>query len=90
MLEDPQPGGSKRQVFSPPSVHEGILIKVIYYDNRIDLVRPYALDRLIAAGEIKKFFRSEGWVKLGVDPVRGYGGKYHGPERRRKNRHIAS
>ena len=31
-----------------------------------------------------KFFRSSGWVTIGVDPVRGNGGGYYkGPERRK-------
>jgi len=41
------------------------------------------LRRLIAEREIIAFKRSGGWVKFGVDPVRGDGGEaYDGPERR--------
>ena len=41
------------------------------------------LGRLIAEREILAFERSDGWVRIGVGPIRGEGGKsYDGPERR--------
>ena len=41
------------------------------------------LGRLIAEREILAFERSGRWVKIGVEPIRGDGGKtYDGPERR--------
>ena len=46
------------------------------------MVKPLFLDELIALGKIKKFLRSEGWVTIGIDPIRGTGGYYTGPDRR--------
>lgn len=58
-------------------------IRVIYHDGRRRDVEPFQLDKLISLGKIKKFLRSEGWVTVGVDPLRGKGGSYNGPERRK-------
>src|SRR3990170_7138213 len=60
-----------------------MLIKVEYSDNKHDMVNPFLLDELIASGKIKKFLRSEGWATIGIDPIRGTGGHYKGPERRK-------
>ncbi len=55
------------------------------YDNdTIDIVEPPFLDGLIASKKIKKFLRSEGWATVDTDPVRGTGGSYEGPDRRKK------
>jgi PAS domain S-box-containing protein len=62
-----------------------MLIKVLYQNNEYDVVNPLLLDKLIASGKIKKFLRSEGWATIGIDPIRGTGGYYGGPERRDKS-----
>jgi hypothetical protein len=63
-----------------------MLIKVMYQNNESDMVKPFLLDDLVASGKITKFFRSGGWVTIGVDPVRGNGGGYYkGPERRKNS-----
>ena len=55
------------------------------YDNdTIDVVDPSFLDGLIASRKIKKFLRSEGWATVDTDTVRGRGGSYEGPDRRKK------
>ena len=59
-----------------------MLIKVIYQNDKHDMVKPVMLDTLLFANKIKKFLRSEGWVTVGVDKIRGAGGYYEGPERR--------
>ncbi|MDY0267476.1 MAG: hypothetical protein RBR25_00145 [Trichloromonas sp.] len=61
-----------------------MLIRVIYSDGRHDLVKPFILDRLIDQKGIRSFKRSNGWVALGVDPVRTRRGDngYQGVERR--------
>jgi hypothetical protein len=61
-----------------------MLIRVQYPDNRFDMVQGFLLDSLIQARRISKFQRSEGWVTIGVDPVRGMNADapYKGPERR--------
>ena len=62
-----------------------MLIKVVYQNNESDMVKPFLLDDLVASGKVKKFFRSDGWVTIGVDPVRGNGGYHKGPERRKNS-----
>jgi PAS domain S-box-containing protein len=62
-----------------------MLIKVLYQNNEYNAVNPLLLDNLIASGKIKKFLRSEGWATIGIDPIRGTGGYYDGPERRNKS-----
>jgi hypothetical protein len=57
-------------------------IEVIYNNNKRGILKSYQLDKLIELGKIKKFRRSDGWVTVGVDPIRGNGGNYDGPERR--------
>ncbi len=61
-----------------------MIIRVMYSDDKYDMVKDYFLDALIASGRIKKFYRqSEGWVNVENTRVRGMGGAYNGPERRR-------
>jgi hypothetical protein len=59
-----------------------MFVRVIYNTGRHDEVKPFHLDKLISSGQIIKFLRSDGWVTLGVDPIRGTGGIYTGHERR--------
>lgn len=62
-----------------------MIIWVMYNNSKYDMIKDIYLDELIGQKRIEKFYRSDGWVKIGVDPVRGAGGSgYHGPERRRK------
>ncbi len=62
-------------------------ICVILKNGKPDNVPDYLLGAMIAAGEVTSILRSEGWVKVGHDPVRkaesGY--CYYGPERRKLN-----
>lgn len=65
-----------------------VLIRVMYQDNKYDYVPDSRLGELIEAGKIKQFCRTDGWVMIGRDPVRGTGSisgnvAYSGPERRR-------
>jgi hypothetical protein len=62
-----------------------MIIRVLYEDDRHDYVPAFRLDDLIAEGKIKKFYRSDGWVTIGKDPIRGGRSisKYSGPERRK-------
>jgi len=62
-----------------------MLVKVMYQNNEYCMVKPFLLDELIASGKITKFLRSEGWVTIGVDPIRGPVGCYNGPERRKNS-----
>jgi hypothetical protein len=59
-------------------------IQVIYFDNTPGLVKAERLDELIRNRGIIAFRRSGGWVRVGRDPIRGNGGRYLGPDRRKK------
>jgi len=59
-----------------------MMLNVIYDNDKHDMVKTYLLDRFIESGRIRKFKRSDGWVTVGVDLIRGKGGSYSGPERR--------
>ncbi|KAF0218614.1 MAG: hypothetical protein FD174_2707 [Geobacteraceae bacterium] len=66
-----------------------MMIRVLYHDNRSGTVKDYQLDDLITAGKIVAFRRSNGWVTIGHDPVRGKGGEYDGQERRKRAEKLA-
>jgi hypothetical protein len=59
-------------------------IPVVFADQRRGLVKEEDLQKLIDESAIVSFLRSDGeCVQVGVDQVRGMGGrKYRGPERR--------
>lgn len=60
-----------------------MLIRVKYVDERFDMVRPEILDRLLEAGKVREFQRSDGWVMPGIGNLRRRNGNsYSGPERR--------
>jgi hypothetical protein len=61
-----------------------MLIQVIFPNNRYDYVKDFMLDDLIESHEIAQFRRRNGWVTLGVDPIRqrAANGAYNGIERR--------
>ena len=59
-----------------------MLIRVMYINQKHDLVKPWFLDELILAGDIIAFRRASGWVNIWKDKIRGKGGTYKGPERR--------
>lgn len=58
-------------------------ILVLYKDLSYALVKDYSLDRLITEEKILGFQRASGWVSIGHDPIRGRGGCYSGPDRRK-------
>jgi hypothetical protein len=61
-------------------------IRVVYKSNRyFDYVSGCLLDLLITRDEITHFYRpsERKWISIRFDPVRGIGGRYGGPERRR-------
>ena len=59
-----------------------MLLKVMYQNEKYDMVKPSLLNGLISSKKIKKFYRSQAWVDIETDPIRGSGGSYSGPERR--------
>ncbi|MFO7764984.1 MAG: hypothetical protein R6V33_00975 [Pelovirga sp.] len=59
-------------------------IPIVYEDGMMDQVDSRSLQVLIEGDMIVKFHRKDGWVYLGVDPVRRLKRQdYPGPERRR-------
>ncbi|MRR57543.1 MAG: hypothetical protein EG824_04940 [Deltaproteobacteria bacterium] len=56
-------------------------IQVVFSDDSHGLVSEGKLDELITSGRIKAFLRSDGWVRIGIDPVREK--RYHGTERKK-------
>jgi len=59
-------------------------IEVVYSDGSKGVVSESKLDELIASGSLKAFLRSNGWVRIGIDPVREK--RYHGTNWRRGKR----
>jgi len=60
-----------------------VFIRVRYPDGITRLVRPAILDHLIETKRIVAFRRSDGWVRIGIDPIRSRRRRaYFGPERR--------
>jgi len=62
-----------------------MLLKVMYQNDKYDMVRPSLLNELILSKKIKKFYRSGGWADIERDPIRGLAGPYVGPERRKQS-----
>ena len=58
-------------------------VQVIYFDNNTGFVNAESLEELIQTRRIIAFKRSDGWVRVGRDPVRHTRRPYKGPERRR-------
>ena len=58
-------------------------INVIYKNGVKDRISPALLSTLIDSRQVDQFERSDGWAKVGRDPVRGNGAHgYEGAERR--------
>ena len=60
------------------------LIRVELKDGSICRMAIKAFNLFLTQGKIDKFERSDGWVTVGVDPLRDMAsrGRYNGPERR--------
>ena len=60
-----------------------MMIQVKCRDGIMDMVQTYMLQYLIAANKVVQFKRVDGWLTVGVDPMRGSeAGAYTGHERR--------
>jgi len=46
------------------------LINVLYNNNTYDVIKSSKLEESIVSGNVKKFFRSSGWVTISVGPIR--------------------
>ena len=63
-----------------------MLIRIIYPNQKYDMVKDTMLTSLIVREEIAKFYRGDEWIDVRSDPIRGQGGgSYSGPERRRED-----
>lgn len=58
-------------------------IKVVFIDDSEGFVKETQLNALITSGRLKAFLRSDGWVRVGIDPVREI--RYQGRDRRKIN-----
>jgi hypothetical protein len=58
-------------------------IKVVFNDDSVGFVKETQLNALITSGRVKSFLRSDGWVRVGVDPVREI--RFQGRDRRKVN-----
>jgi hypothetical protein len=61
-----------------------MVLRVQYHNDKFDYVTETALNTLIVTNGVKKFYRpsEERWITIGIDPIRGMGGPYAGPDRR--------
>jgi len=58
-------------------------INVVYKNGVKDRISPTLLSTLIDSRQIDQFERVDGWIRVGIDPIRGMGGiSYEGSERR--------
>ncbi|HEY5673681.1 MAG TPA: hypothetical protein VIR78_08250 [Malonomonas sp.] len=58
-------------------------INVVYRNGVKDRISPALLTTLIDSRQIDQFERVDGWIRVGIDPIRGMGGvSYEGSERR--------
>ena len=47
-----------------------MLISVLFENNKYGVIKKARIEEFINSGKITKFFRSSGWVTIGVDPIR--------------------
>ncbi len=47
-----------------------MLISVLFGNNTVGVLKKTQIEEFIISGKITKFFRSTGWVTIGVDPIR--------------------
>ena len=60
-----------------------MLIRVIYKNGKLDMVKPKMLDYLLEDDKVTGFMRSTGWVFIGSDSIRREEAEgYRGEERR--------
>lgn len=66
------------------------ILALMDYDSLVKInIRD--LQQLIDEGKVTAFRRASGWVTVGIDQIRGCGGKdYPGPERREYRQEPAS
>ncbi|HVN96642.1 MAG TPA: hypothetical protein VMT62_09450 [Syntrophorhabdaceae bacterium] len=62
-----------------------MILHVQYQDDHYDYVGPGILEKLLKDEYVRRFYRpsEKRWVDIVHDPIRGIGGDYGGPERRK-------
>jgi len=60
-----------------------MLINIEYQNGEHDMISDFMLEPYIQSGKMRRFKRRDGWVNIGIDPTRGKGGSYQGPDRRK-------
>ena len=45
-------------------------ISVLFKDNTYGVIKRARIEEFIISGKITKFFRTSGWVTIGIDPIR--------------------
>jgi hypothetical protein len=71
-----------RQLANKHIGESSTMILVRYLDGTYDMVMNSQLAEMIENNRIIGFERSNRWVTIGLDPVRGSGGIYNGSNRR--------
>jgi hypothetical protein len=64
-----------------------MLIPVIYRNGNAGMVTGSRLEKLVRFNRIEKFLRLEGWVTVGIDPLRHSDRKYEGRNKRGPFKH---
>jgi len=61
-----------------------MLIRVMYADGRVGMIKPHLLDRLLEGKIVTSFQRADGWAVVGRDIIRRHHGThaYNGADRR--------
>ncbi len=59
-----------------------MLIRVMYYEGRFDMVTPQMLDVLLKTKRVTSFKRADTWAVVGRDAIRSDSQVYVIPERR--------
>jgi len=68
-----------------------MMLHVQYQNHKYDFVHVQTLNRLLRENEIRYFYRpfERRWVDVYLDPIRGLGGIYSGPNRRYSTRRVS-
>lgn len=62
------------------------MIRIIYRTGEEELVPPKFLDILLYLDQVQMFQRADGWVVVGVDPLRTWHPSPHYGENRRRHK----
>ncbi len=68
-----------------------MMLPVQYHNHGYDFVTVKTLAKLLMENKIRYFYRpfERRWVDVYLDPIRGIGGNYSGPNRRYSTRRVS-